>query len=83
MHLAAAYATLTNGGYRVTPTLIKQDYAQRGPRVVSPETSRQVREMLRSVVREGTATFGDVEGYAVGGKTGTADNTSQASPRRS
>ena len=73
MHLAAAYATLTNGGYRVTPTLIKDDYTERGPRVVSPETSRQVREMLRSVVRDGTATFGDVEGYAVGGKTGTAD----------
>lgn len=73
MHLAAAYATLTNGGHRVTPTLIKQDYVERGPRVISPETSRQVREMLRDVVREGTATFGDVEGYAVGGKTGTAD----------
>jgi len=28
---------------------------------------------LRDVVREGTATFGDVQGYAVGGKTGTAD----------
>lgn len=73
MHLAAAYATLTNGGYRVTPTLVKQDYVERGPRVISPETSRQVREMLRDVVREGTATFGDVQGYAVGGKTGTAD----------
>lgn len=73
MHLAAAYATLTNGGYRVTPTLVKQDYVERGPRVISPETSRQVREMLRDVVRDGTATFGDVEGYAVGGKTGTAD----------
>ena len=73
MHLAAAYATMVNGGYRVTPTLIKQDYVERGPRVISPETSRQVREMLRDVVREGTATFGDVSGYAVGGKTGTAD----------
>jgi len=73
MHLAAAYATLTNGGYKVTPTLVKQDYIERGPRVISPETSRQVREMLRDVVREGTATFGDVQGYAVGGKTGTAD----------
>lgn len=73
MHLAAAYATLTNGGYRVTPTLVKQDYVERGPRVISPETSRQVRQMLRDVVREGTATFGDVQGYAVGGKTGTAD----------
>jgi len=29
--------------------------------------------MLRAVVTEGTASFGEVEGYAVGGKTGTAD----------
>ncbi|MDP7152492.1 MAG: penicillin-binding protein 2 [Paracoccaceae bacterium] len=77
MHLAAGYATLANGGYRVTPTLLKQDYPQRGPRVISPETSRQVREMLRAVVKEGTATFGDVEGYAVGGKTGTADKAKE------
>ena len=73
MHLAAAYAAMVNGGYKVSPTLMKQDYYERGPRVISPETSRQTREMLRSVVREGTATFGDVPGYAVAGKTGTAD----------
>lgn len=73
MHLAAAYASLLNGGYKVTPTLVKQDHVARGPRVVSPETSRVAREMLRAVVTEGTATFGDVPGYAVGGKTGTAD----------
>ncbi len=77
MHLAAAYATLVNGGFKVSPTLMKQDYYERGPRVVSPETSRQTREMLRSVVKEGTATFGDVPGYAVAGKTGTADKAKE------
>ena len=73
MHLAAAYASLLNGGYKVTPTLLKRDFYERGPRVVSPETSRHARVMLRSVVKEGTATFGNVPGYAVAGKTGTAD----------
>ena len=73
MHLAAGYATLVNGGFKVTPTLVKQDFYERGPRIVSPETSRQTREMLRSVVKDGTATFGNVPGYAVAGKTGTAD----------
>lgn len=73
MHLAAAYATLVNGGYKVSPTLMKQNFYERGPRIISPETSRHTREMLRSVVKEGTATFGDVPGYAVAGKTGTAD----------
>lgn len=73
MHLATAYASLVNGGFKVTPTLIKQNYIERGPRIVSPDTSREVREMLRAVVKEGTASFGEVPGYAVGGKTGTAD----------
>lgn len=77
MHLAAAYASILNGGHKVTPTLIKQDYYERGPRVVSPQTSRQAREMLRSVVKEGTATFGNVPGYAVAGKTGTADKAKE------
>ena len=40
---------------------------------MSEQTSRQAREMLRQVVVRGTASFGEVEGYEVGGKTGTAD----------
>ncbi len=73
LHLAAAYATLANGGTRVQPTLLKVDGPQRGERVISQETSREIMEMLRKVVTKGTASFGDVPGYAVGGKTGTAD----------
>ncbi len=73
VHLAAAYASVTNGGTLVRPTLIKQTDYQRGPRVVSEQVSMQVRDMLRAVVTEGTASFGEVPGYAVGGKTGTAD----------
>ncbi|MEL6551759.1 MAG: penicillin-binding protein 2 [Pseudomonadota bacterium] len=73
MHLAAGYATLLNGGRKVTPTLLKQGRAQLGAQVVSPEVSAAARMMLRRVVTEGTASFGDVQGYAVGGKTGTAD----------
>ena len=44
-----------------------------GTRVVSEEVSATARSMLRAVVDRGTASFGDVEGYEVGGKTGTAD----------
>ena len=73
LHLAAGYASLLNGGTRVEPTLIKQERAQTGPRVVSPQVSRIAREMLRQVVVRGTASFGEVPGYEVGGKTGTAD----------
>lgn len=73
VHLATAYSSLLNGGFRVEPTLIRQDGPQHGPRVVSEQVSTTAREMLRAVVDRGTASFGDVAGYEVGGKTGTAD----------
>jgi len=73
MHLAAGYATLANGGNRVVPTLLKQEGPATGPRVLSRASAQKSLTMLRKVVTEGTASFGDVPGYAVGGKTGTAD----------
>ncbi|MFA7434139.1 MAG: penicillin-binding protein 2 [Gemmobacter sp.] len=75
MHLASAYAALVNGGYRVEPTLLRRDTPPARERIISARTSAQVRDMLRSVVTEGTARMADVPGYAVGGKTGTADKT--------
>ena len=74
LHLAAAYATLTNGGIRVRPTVLKNlPEPGEAQRVISEQTSRAMRDMLRQVVVRGTATLADVEGYRVGGKTGTAD----------
>ena len=73
LHLATAYASLLNGGLQVTPTILKRDGYQPGPRIVSEDTSRQARSMLRQVVSRGTASLGEVTGYRVGGKTGTAD----------
>lgn len=73
MHLAAGYAAIANGGFAVTPTILKQDGAKHGPRVMSTNAASAARTMLRKVVSEGTASFAEVEGYAVGGKTGTAD----------
>ncbi|TVP71800.1 MAG: penicillin-binding protein 2 [Rhodobacteraceae bacterium] len=71
--LAAGYATLVNGGYRVTPTLLKTETLQPGPQVISARTSAQKRLMLHQVVQEGTASFARIPGYPVGGKTGSAD----------
>ena len=73
MHLAAGYAAIANGGHYVSPTILRQKGPQYGPRVMSPTAARQARKMLRKVVTSGTASFGEVPGYAVGGKTGTAD----------
>lgn len=73
LHLASAYASLLNGGTKIKPTLLRRSTPQNGPRVIREEISAQARDMLRQVVLRGTASFGDVEGYNVGGKTGTAD----------
>ncbi|UOA14296.1 peptidoglycan D,D-transpeptidase FtsI family protein [Sulfitobacter dubius] len=73
MHLAAGYAAIANGGRVVKPTLLKQSGPQLGPRVMSEETAAQARMMLRKVVTDGTASFAEVPGYQIAGKTGTAD----------
>lgn len=73
LHLAAAYATIVSGGRQVTPTLLRDPGRAPGPRVISESTSAAMRDMLRLVVTEGTASLAEVPGYAVAGKTGTAD----------
>jgi cell division protein FtsI (penicillin-binding protein 3) len=73
VHLAGAYAAMVNGGTMVAPTLLRRDAPAVGERVISAETSMVMRSLLRSVVTDGTASFGEVEGYGVGGKTGSAE----------
>ena len=73
LHLAAGYSAIANGGFAVKPTLLKQTGPKYGPRVMSDRSAERSRAMLRAVVTEGTASFGEVPGYHVGGKTGTAD----------
>ena len=78
------FQTIANNGVRVPPRLIasvgdgKGGYvatpAPKPVRVVSPETAKQLRDMLEGVVgKEGTAPEARIEGYRVAGKTGTAD----------
>jgi cell division protein FtsI (penicillin-binding protein 3) len=78
MHLAAAYAAIANGGVMIKPTILKREGATTGVRVMSEETAMEAVKMLRRVVTEGTASLGEVPGYEVAGKTGTADK-----PRKS
>ncbi|MDO5756279.1 MAG: penicillin-binding protein 2 [Rhodobacterales bacterium] len=73
LHLAAGYAAIANGGRYIKPTLLKQAGPAAGERVMSAAVASEMRTMLRRVVTEGTASLGDVPGYAVGGKTGSAD----------
>tara|TARA_B100000963_G_scaffold130096_1_gene113539 strand:+ start:2176 stop:3831 length:1656 start_codon:yes stop_codon:yes gene_type:complete len=73
IQLARGYAILSNGGYQVNPTLIKKKFDDSiRKKILNDETSIKINSILRKVVTNGTATLSDVEGFEVGGKTGTA-----------
>ena len=76
LQLARAYAILGNGGYKIDPFILKNKKKERkkGKQIISNETSNSINLILRKVVslNEGTANFANIEGYEVGGKTGTA-----------
>jgi cell division protein FtsI (penicillin-binding protein 3) len=75
VQLAGAVATIINDGKTVKPTLLKVTgpAASRDDRIIAPKTSAQIRALMRLVVTRGTAKAANVEGYIVGGKTGTSD----------
>ncbi len=78
LHTVAAAAGIVGDGTKVRPTVIldksrREKAAKDGAlRIVSPQTSHRMRQLMRLVVTEGTAKNADVPGYNVGGKTGTA-----------
>lgn len=75
VHLAAAYATLGNDGRRVRPSLVhkRSRTGDEGEQVLSAAAAKRAQALLRQVVVRGTGRSADVKGYAIGGKTGTAD----------
>ena len=76
LQLAKAYAILSNGGYKIYPSLLKKEnkFEEKKEQIISKKTSNEINLMLRKVVdlNEGTANFANIEGYEVAGKTGTA-----------
>ena len=79
VQLAAGVAALVNGGIYRKPTLLKTKVrkSETGTRVITRETSDQMRGLMRLVVRNGTGRKANVRGYLVGGKTGTAEKISR------
>lgn len=75
LHVAMGASAVINGGIMHRPTLLKVQPGQEvaGERLISEQTSLEMRKLFRIVVAEGTAKLADVPGYLVGGKTGTAD----------
>ncbi len=82
LQMASAFATIANDGVRIQPHIIKEirrpDQAPapsdrtENTRVVSIETARNLRKMLRQVVLTGTGRRAQLDGYTCAGKTGTA-----------
>jgi cell division protein FtsI (penicillin-binding protein 3) len=73
LSFVTAAAQVVNGGRRITPTFLKQSATDlRGEQLIKPETSEQMRDLLRYVVTNGSGKRADVVGYDVGGKTGSA-----------
>ena len=95
LQMTGMYQAIANDGVRIPPRILKATIAPDGTRteeqrpagipVVSPETARTVRNMLRAVVQrdpmgaqQGTGPAAAVEGYQVAGKTGTAQQINPA-----
>ena len=74
LQVTTAYAIISNGGYEIKPTLIKQDKKLNNKKILNDQVSRKINSILRKIVStsEGTANLADIKGYNVGGKTGTA-----------
>jgi cell division protein FtsI (penicillin-binding protein 3) len=82
LQLAVGYAVFANGGKLIEPTLVKEVRSPDGtvryrhkPRVIrqviSDDVAKGIREMLKEVVKSGTATEADIDEYVLAGKTGT------------
>ena len=75
LQLTKGYSIISNGGFDVSPTLIKKKNYEKTKRIISEEVSKKINPILRKIVstKDGTAGFANVKGYDIGGKTGTAD----------
>ena len=84
LQLVRAIASVVNGGYLLEPYIVSEIVDADGNtvlrqepvvvrRTISKETSDIMRELIRSVVTEGTAKNASVAGFSIGGKTGTSE----------
>ncbi|HEU4758648.1 MAG TPA: penicillin-binding protein 2, partial [Dehalococcoidia bacterium] len=82
LQMATALATIANDGLAMKPHIVREIASPAGPQAVQPEPAGQVisadsartlRQMMGVVVKGIPKTFLDIQGYKVGGKTGTAN----------
>ena len=78
LQLTKAYSIIVNGGYDINPTLIKKNKNEKKEKILNKDVSEKILPILRKIVttKEGTASLANVDGYEIGGKTGTAEKSS-------
>ena len=78
LQLTKAYAIIANGGYEINPTIIvKTRNLNDKKKILNHDVSKKILPILRKIVttKEGTASLANVDGYEIGGKTGTAQKS--------
>ena len=73
IHIITAFSAVLNGGLYTPPTLIQETNFRKTRRVISTQTSMDMRKLLRDVVIYGSGKNANIAGYDVAGKTGTAN----------
>ena len=77
LQLSKAYSIIVNGGYSINPTLIKNNKKKESSKILNERVSEKILPILRKIVttKEGTASLANVDGFEIGGKTGTAQKS--------
>ena len=79
LQVVKAYAIIVNGGFNVEPVLLKNNQNTKKKKILNEDVSVKILHILRKIVatKEGTANLANVNGYEIGGKTGTANKSSE------